>query len=204
MPAENSTAYYDDLENTLSYAHSLLGRAVDQLKSPLRTPVLASISQDAKGAYSTSSRIVVMRQFDAGKRYFSFYTDSRSSKVLEIEHHPVVSAVFYDPEKRIQLRLSGLCSIHSKDDETAKIWSGLPAQNKALYGTEPGPGTAISAGHDYETDSNGATLQSELNFCIVKVNYNHLEWLYLTPEGHRRAHFQWQSNGKLESHWVAP
>lgn len=204
MPNDDTPDYYNDLEKTLSQANSLLGSAVDQSTSPLRTPVLASISQNAQGALSVSSRIVVMREFDPKDRHFSLYTDSRSSKVREIETHPAVSAVFYDPGKRIQLRLSGHCSIHRNDDETAKTWSILPSLNKVLYGTTPGPGTHLAAGDAYETASIDASQYSEFHFCILKVFYHQLEWLYLAREGHRRAQYEWQSNGTLTSQWLAP
>lgn len=204
MPTNEAATYYNDLENTLSHAHGLLCGAVNQSASPLRTPVLASLRQDAQGVLSANSRIVVMRGFDSEERYFSLYTDSRSSKVREIENSPDVSAVFYDPGKRIQLRLSGHCSIHRNDDETAKIWSILPSHNKAPYAINPGPGTHIPAGGDYELGDIHAAPHSEFNFCIVKVFYDQLEWLYLAPEGHRRAQYVWQSNGTLTSRWVTP
>lgn len=204
MPNDNAAVYYNDLENTLSHAHGLLRGAVDQSASPLRTPVLASISQDAQGAQSANSRIVVMRGFDPEERHFSLYTDARSSKVREIEMHPAVSAVFYDPGKRILLRLSGHCSIHRNDDETAKIWSILPSHNKVLYGINPGPGTHVQAGDAYEISGIDASQHSEFHFCIIKVFYHQLEWLYLASEGHRRAQYVWQSNGALTSQWAAP
>ncbi|WP_306256906.1 pyridoxamine 5'-phosphate oxidase family protein [Pararhizobium sp. IMCC21322] len=204
MPNDDTADYYNDLENTLSHAHGLLRGAVDQPASPLRTPVFASIKRDAQGTLSASSRMVVMREFNSEDRHFSFYTDSRSSKVQEIENHPAVSAVFYDPENRIQLRLSGHCSIHCNDNETAKTWRTLPSHNKALYGTNPGPGTHLAAGDDYETGSIDASQHSEFHFCILKVFYHQLEWLYLASQGHRRAQYDWQTNGTLTSQWVAP
>lgn len=204
MPNDYAAEYYNDLENTLMYAHSLLRGSVDQSNSPLRTPVLASIHQDAEGALSANSRVVVMREFDPEERYFSLYTDSRSSKVHEIENRPDVSAVFYDPEKRIQLRLSGHCSIHRNDDETAKTWSILASHNKALYGTNPAPGTQLPAGDAYEVGDIDASPHGEFYFCIVKVFYHQLEWLYLASKGHRRAQYVWQANGTLTSQWVAP
>jgi len=204
MPNDDAADYYNDLEDTLSHAHSLLSGAVDQSASPLRTPVLASISQDAQGALSANSRIVVMRGFDPEERHFSLYTDSRSSKIREIQMRPAVSAAFYDPGKRIQLRLSGHCSIHRNDDETEKIWSILPSHNKALYGTDPAPGTHLPTGDAYEIGGMDASQHSEFHFCIVKVSYHQLEWLYLASEGHRRAQYVWQSNGILTSQWVAP
>lgn len=204
MPNDDAAEYYNDLENTLTHAHSLLRSSVDQATSPLRTPVLASIRQDAEGTPTANSRIVVMREFDPEERCFSLYTDSRSSKVHEIESCPDVSAVFYDPEKRIQLRLSGHCSIHHNDDETVKIWSILASHNKAPYAINPGPGTHIPAGDAYELGDIHAAPHSEFHFCIVKVFYHQLEWLYLASEGHRRAQYVWQANGTLTSQWVAP
>lgn len=204
MPNDDAADYYNDLENTVIHAHGLLRGAVDQSASPLRTPVLASIGQDAQGVLSANSRVVVMRGFDPEERHFSLYTDSRSSKVREIEMRPAVSAVFYDPGQRIQIRLSGNCSIHRNDNETAKIWSILPSQNKALYGTKPGPGTHLPTGDAYEIGGIDASQHSEFHFCILKVFYDQLEWLYLASEGHRRAQYAWQSNGTLTSQWVAP
>lgn len=204
MPHDDATDYYNDLDKTLSHAHGLLCSAVDLQASPLRTPVLASIGQDAEGAVSANSRIVVMREIDTADRHFSFYTDSRSSKVREIEACSAVSAVFYDPGKRIQLRLSGHGSIHRNDHETAKIWSTLPSHNKALYGTNPGPGAHLSAGDAYEIGSVDASQHGEFHFCSLKIFYHRLEWLYLAREGHRRAQYDWQSDGTLTSQWVTP
>jgi hypothetical protein len=31
-----------------------------------------------------------------------------------------------------------------------------------------------------------------------------MDWLFLTPYGHRRANFAWNSAGKLQTSWLVP
>lgn len=204
MPDHDSKDYYDDLEKTLNHAHMLLEGAVTQLESLLRTPVLSTIRQDTADAPSVSSRMVVMREFDCRQRQLSFYTDMRSSKVSEIENNPAVSVLFYDPDTKVQLRLSGHSTIHRNDDATATIWQTVPTRNKALYGTEPAPGTHLSAGDDYSIGGGVSQNDDEQYFCLIKVNYHQLEWLYLARQGHRRALYRWHSAEDFTSQWLAP
>ena len=72
---------YDNLEDMLDYAWSLLARGVKNRKSAFHTPTVATIGIDDV----PHLRTVVLRGCDEQQR---FHTDKRSAKVLEISAKP--------------------------------------------------------------------------------------------------------------------
>ena len=53
-------------------------------------------------------RTIRIRDFDPQNMRLTFYTDSRSKKILHIKENNKVSLLFYHPKKLLQLRLEGL------------------------------------------------------------------------------------------------
>ncbi len=95
----------------LSMAQKELSEAKDDGKHPFRTFGLAT-----QGASYPELRTVVLRDVGANL-HIIFFTDSRSPKVGEIMENPQVSALFYNPETRLQLRIKGKTRIIEKKSE---------------------------------------------------------------------------------------
>jgi hypothetical protein len=42
------------------------------------------------------------------------------------------------------------------------------------------------------------------NFAVVVCQVRQIDWLFLTPYGHRRANFTWNGSGQLRTCWLVP
>src|SRR6056297_51388 len=93
------------------------------------------------------SRMVVLRSF-SDDWTFEFYTDHRSSKVKEIEENPFITALFWDPSKRVQVRIEANVSIHNQDELAAKRWEDIQGDAQKAYTSVPSPGTPVDTIED--------------------------------------------------------
>ncbi len=194
-------SYYDDLAGTLAEAWRLLARGVADRRSPFHHPTLATIGLDGQ----PQARTVVLRACDGAGRRLRFHTDARSEKVGELTADVRASLHFYDSGAKIQLRLSGVATLHRDDPAAEAAWVGSRPMSRQCYGVAPGPGTEIGAGGDFNLPeiTDEATAPGRANFTAVVIEATRLEWLYLAAAGHRRARFDW-TGGELRAAWLAP
>jgi hypothetical protein len=89
------------------------------------------------------SRMVVLRSF-SDDWMFEFYTDHRSSKVKDIEEHPFISALFWDPSKRVQVRIEANVSLHNQDELSATRWKDVQGDAQKAYTSVAAPGTPVN------------------------------------------------------------
>jgi hypothetical protein len=154
-------------------------------------------------------RTVVLRSAKPELRELWIYTDRRASKVPQIQQHPHVSALFYDPVQQIQIRLTGDAYVESDPAITNSLWSALHPGSQKMYCAPYAPGTAL--------DTPTVNLPEELktrdplpeesavgraNFAPVRIVIQHLDWVYLKPEGHLRALFEFKQQ-QWQATWAA-
>ena len=73
----------------------------------------------------------------------TFYTDSRSKKILHIKENNKVSLLLYHPDKLMQLRIEGL-AIRERDEEVLQAhWSRVEGGSQKDFTTTSAPGTEI-------------------------------------------------------------
>jgi len=185
-----ASLHRDDLAAILDEAWRLLARGAADPASPLRTPVLATVGLDGH----PEARTVVLRAFDAVNRSLTFYTDARSPKVAELAADPRVSVVGYDPEAKVQLRLTGTATV-APGGEAA--WDAVRAHSRLDYAQAFAPGTPVAS------PAIDALPSGFPNFRVVTVTPGALDWLSLSPAGHRRARFVWGEGG-VSATWLAP
>lgn len=197
--------FYNDLDHSLQRAFELLSDAVGNRRAPSHTPVISSIVKDENGDLVPSSRVVVLRAFDVAQRSFRFHTDFRSDKILHLKSIPKACGVFYDPAEKMQLRLTGTCTVENEGPLADKAWEETRPFSRECYRIEPGSGAQIDTGSAYiEQPLRDEHDPGREHFCAVEIQFNTLEWLYLASQGHRRARFSWDQNGLLTSRWLAP
>ena len=178
----------------------LLTEGVDSANSAFHTPCLATV-----GKHGPSMRTVVLRHCDDEQRMLACHTDIRSAKIREAEADPRASWLFYDPERKLQLRLAGQLSIHVDDDFADACWDETTAMGRACYNTASGPGQylsrpAVAPGRiSDEIEAHMARSQ----FAVIACKIEFLDWLLLSAEGHRRAQFHWRAD-KQQASWVTP
>ncbi|MER0239746.1 pyridoxamine 5'-phosphate oxidase family protein [Fulvimarina sp. MAC8] len=204
--------WYDDLDGTLDNALAELSAAVSDRGHGFRTFTLASIGPEG----APSARIVVLRAVDAPRRQLRFHTDLRSEKVDQLAKNDLVSMVFYDKARKLQLRVNGRAAVKSiaegdGDDLAAQAFAASQPMSRECYRVEPGSGSIIDAPDGYShaavsdrEDGDVLTDPGAEHFAAVVVTFDVIEVLYLAAEGHRRSRFEWSDGGAFQGVWLTP
>ena len=199
--------FYDDLSGVLERSWRLLEQSIDDPTSPVRTPVLISVSADGLA----QGRTVVLRAFNRQQRQLKIYTDVRSEKVAQLRTQPVCTLVAYQPNPMIQLRLKTNAVVNHNNEITRESWAVMPGPNRCNYLTDPNPGSISVKATDGRPIINAESVptndENEIaysHFSVIVLAINELEWLYLPRRGHRRAQFIWDRTNSLQSNWLIP
>ena len=199
--------FYDDLSGVLERSWRLLEQSIDDPTSPVRTPVLISVSADGLA----QGRTVVLRAFNRQQRQLKIYTDVRSEKVAQLRTQPVCTLVAYQPNPMIQLRLKTNTVVNHNNEITREAWAVMPGPNRCNYLTDPNPGSISVKATDGRPVINAESVptndENEIaysHFSVIVFAINELEWLYLPRRGHRRAQFIWDRTKSLQSNWLIP
>ncbi len=162
-------------------------------RSPFHTSCVATINNG-----EVSTRTVVLRKAHPLLKELRFHTDTRSNKWKELQNNDSISALFYDPSTRVQIRVKGKAILHFNDEMTSEAWQKTSLSSRRCYLTEASPSSfsAIpTSGLSEEVEQENFTLaESEVgaqNFGIVSIQVESLEWLWLNHAGHRRAFFDY-------------
>lgn len=123
------------------------------------------------------------------------YTDLRSHKVAEITADPRVSLLIWQPQARVQLRLTGNATVVS-GPQTRPLWDALPPDGRLNYAHEPAPGTPLPRGDAF------SFVPDPANFAVIRVKLDHIDYVSLAETGHRRAAFL-RSDG-WKGQWLSP
>jgi 3-hydroxyisobutyrate dehydrogenase len=174
-------------------------------KHPFHTGVLGSI-----GPSGVALRTVVLRAVHPERRTLILHSDARAAKLEQLRCDPRVSWLFYDPRRRVQLRLEGLATVHEGDEVAHARWRNSPARARRCYGVEPAPGTAVhrpTSGLTPELVERAPSLEESDpwvdRFAVIVTEARSLEWLRLRARGHLRARFEWHGD-RLVSSWLVP
>jgi 3-hydroxyisobutyrate dehydrogenase len=172
-------------------------------RNPFHTPSVATLS---KG--EVSMRTVVLRKALPLERELRFHTDVRSIKWDDLLINPGISALFYDADERIQLRIKGKAVLHHVNDITAKAWETTTLSSRKCYLTLHSPSSftnSSTSGLSEDIEQEKFTLlESEAgftNFGIVSIQVQSIDWLWLNHAGHRRAFFDY-TDGSFQ--WMIP
>tara|TARA_Y100000589_G_C27054261_1_gene588588 strand:- start:114 stop:731 length:618 start_codon:yes stop_codon:yes gene_type:complete len=199
--------FYNDLEETKKEILSLLFQGVKKRKSNFHNTILNTVGLNQK----PESRTVVLRGFSANELSIKIHSDVRSKKISEIKKNENVSLVFYDPQKKIQLRIRGFAKIKEAELDS---WKNLNTWSRRCYLTTLAPGMVTenpSSGFPENFESNAPTFdESEKgfkNFSVIKILIDQIEWLFLASQGHRRALYsviRKKSKIDIKSKWLVP
>ena len=194
-----------DLPELLRQIQHALHTAPAAPTNPLRTAAFITASDSLPAA-----RTVVLRRADADTRQLVFYTDARSAKLHELEHHPAVAWLFYHPGEQVQIRASGTAARQPADELARATWAATPLPNRLNYCTPLPPGTPVDnpdAGQPvawrHREPTREETETGWANFAVVVTTLTRLEWLLLRPQGARRARFDWNGTA-WSAQWLVP
>lgn len=199
--------FYNDLVLSLAEAKRLMEAGAKDRKSASHAPVVATIDQRG----DPSQRVMILRQVDWPNRTLRFHTDVRTAKVSETENAHV-SVLFYEPEAKTQVRLSGRGTVLSVGNVADSAWEESTPFARRCYMPEVAPGTIVSAPISGLPDwvegrkpTEAELIPARENFAVLIVTFNRLEWLYLANAGHRRAEWEWNDRAaQWAGRWLIP
>lgn len=165
----------------LALAKGELLRANADRKHPFR-----SFSLGTFGAYPEIRTVVKRKTYEDLTTLF--FTDSRSPKIMEIQQNPKVSALFYHPRKKLQVRIKGEALICSPEGKEYQDFLNRIRQSPALkdYTTAQAPGAPISR-------PEAALFDEEIHFAAVKIKPLELDILQLGDQAHERILYVWET-----------
>jgi len=195
----------DALNGILDDMWSMLLRGVTDSKDPFHWPVLGTTGKDA-----CRLRTVILRQAIRSERLLVCHTDARAAKTQEIMNFAKVSWLFYHPAKKIQLRISGLATLHTDDRFADEQWSETKATSRLNYCTVDAPGTHVakpSSGlPDFLLKKIPSLFETEIgrkNFMAIACRIDEVDWLRLSTLGNWRARFKWDAE-RMYATWLVP
>ena len=153
-----------------------------------RTPVLATTGLDGL----PQARTVVLRTADATASQLRFFTDRRSPKVAELQAAPAAAFVFWSQRLNWQLRVRVTTQVHTDGPLVDAAWVRVSQSAAASdYLAPQAPGSMLDDFTDQEPGTH--------HLAVVTAHIEHIDWLELAREGHRRARLT--GNALV---WLAP
>ena len=197
--------FYNNKDLILDEIWALLNKGVHDRNEDFRLPVIVLSSHRGPDA-----RIVVLRGAFKERNVLRFHTDIRSEKIEFIKKNNQIYFLFYNKQKKIQVRASGTATIHYKNEITKEAWVKTQVISRKCYLASHAPGTESdipTSGIPKEFEGKNVPIEeSEIgyeNFSIIESKINSFEWLYLASKGHRRAKIELTDHGS-KTYWVTP
>lgn len=198
MDAESAAAF--------DSAWALLSEGARSRRSPMHTPVLATIDR----AGLPSQRVLVLRAADRETATLRFHSDARSPKVTEIGDGAAVHVLAYHPEAKVQLRLSGTARVETAGAAVDAAWEAATLFARRCYLAEAAPGSPLASPGsglpvwvEGREPGDAEVRPARANFALLLVELTRIDWLHLANGGHRRVVFD-RSGGKWRGQWVVP
>lgn len=164
-----------------------ISRATVDGKHAFRTVTLATANPDPE------IRILILRDFDRHSRRIRLYTDFRSPKVEALQKNPKAALLFWDPKKRIQIRLQTTVAIQRQTELCKALWNRIPEYGKGDYSTPKSPGSPMSTLFKEDTQALNPD-QAFQNFTLLDFTYHSIDLLKLDREGHQRWLYIWETD----------
>ena len=172
---------------------SELQQGVEQDSHPFKFATLATLGLERLPRLRT----IKIREFDSESLQMTFYTDSRSKKILHIKENNKVSLLFYHPEKLMQLRVEGL-AIRERDEAVLQDhWGRVEGASQKDYTTSHAPGTEIKHPEKIEY------IEQDDYFSVVYILPFKVEYLQLKRPNHLRVRFS-KREGIWKSDYLVP
>lgn len=199
---------FTDLNTALQLSWDLLYQAATSRSDPMRTPVLATFDGTL-----LHQRTIVLRKVEQQKQELFFFSDLRAPKVIHLRADPQLNALFYHPEKKVQLEVRGNGFIHEQDALSRAFWEKINTLGRSSYATASAPGTPLNSPNpnlpeDWSAKATPAeTERYFVNFALIRMEVSIIDLLHLHHGGHQRALFSKrgvEQGGEWSRSWVSP
>ena len=195
-----------DLQEILEMIWSELRDGVRNRHHGFHLPVLSSCAEGVPDA-----RVVVLRRVEVDERIVQCHTDQRAPKVAGLRANPRVHWLFYDFERRMQLRVQATAEVLTEGPVFDAAWDGssLDARRCYLAPRAPGADSPQASANLPPTHltSHPSLEESELGreqFAVVCSRVDSIDWLHLASDGHRRARFSFSDSAGWSASWLEP
>ena len=174
-------------------------------KHPFHTPVFGTV--DGGGP---SLRTVILRRFWKSPPRLAFHAHAGSPKIEQVKSEPSAAWLFYHPVEKFQVRVRGMVEIHTDDELADEQWSRTKLFARRCYmGKAPSERSSkpTSGMPNDLIDSEPTQSESESgreNFAVISSSIDSIDFVELDVRGHRRALFEWDTNGGLKTSWLTP
>ncbi len=204
----DQTAFYNDLDLSLAEARSLIASGASDRRRSAHHPVVATIG----GNGEPRQRVMILRALDWDSRRLRFHTDHRTDKVGELGTSHQASVLIYEPDAKIQLRLSGTALVESQGRIADAAWDEATLFARRCYLAEQSPGSVsdiplsgLPNWIEGRAPTEAEIIPARANFAVLLFEFTEIEWLYLANSGHRRARWYWDSTlGNWCGDWLVP
>ena len=183
----------------------MLHNGVGNFRHPFYRPTLTTMDGNRPEV-----RTVILRGLSEKDRTLICHCDARTPKVSQIRDNPNVSWLFYHPEKWLQMRLSGIASVHTDDKTADSQCKKMRLTHRINYCAEIPPGSPTgkptSGLPDFLRNKASKLLdhpEARKNFAVIVFRFDQMDWLLLKLTGNIRAKFQWEDQ-RLDASWVIP
>lgn len=173
---------------------------------PFHQGVFATVSGNKPAV-----RVITLRRFwRKNPRGLAFHAHIGSPKIKEIEANPNVSFIFYHPNKRFQVRIEGVATIHQNDELADEQWEATGLFSRRCYiGEAPSqPTEKPTCGFPEDLINRQPTKEESetgrKNFVVISSTIDSIDCMELDVRGHRRSLFVWNEKGELETKWLTP
>jgi len=187
-----------DLQNIFNREIKFLMDGVSNTSNPYHFFYLSTLI-DAK---EVTLRTVVLRNIKQNPLEIYFNADYRSPKVKQLLNNNNCSILFYDNNRKMQIRGNCQASINHNDNLSKRIWEKTPLQSRKCYMGKYNPSELLKEWHPniplryLKKDPEQTDSQSGYkNFTVIKLIVNNLDILELHHDGHIR--FNIDSSEKL-------
>lgn len=174
-------------------------------KSAFHTFVLGT-----RGVNNIELRTLVLRKLDKSNKALFTHTDLRSPKAEQLKNNRQCSLLFYDPVRRVQLRLEAESVLHEGTELTDQLWAQTKMSARKSYLSAHSPGELLCMPDDgLPRHLNGRDPQPDesedgrKNFLVIEFRILSIDWLFLNAQGHRRARIEYNVDG-FDGSWVSP
>ena len=140
-------------------------------------------------------RTVVLRETDNDLNMM-IYTDKRSKKITHIREHDIVSLLFLDSDRLIQLSIKAKAEIVEDPQILKSIWEQIPEKSRKDYRSKHAPGEAINNPQNIEF------LDKDNFFTAIRLIPSKIEYLRLKRPNHLRILFRKEKEEWKDSYLV--
>tara|TARA_Y100000590_G_C15500760_1_gene931533 strand:+ start:84 stop:686 length:603 start_codon:yes stop_codon:yes gene_type:complete len=192
-------------QEILASIKSNLSEGVINRNHGFHTPIFSNIDLNQ----IISSKVVVLRNYNSNKNFFSFHTDYRSKKIKEITKNPKTHFTFYDKKEKIQLRIQTTSEINYNNQITSEAWKKTKLASRKCYLSKKAPSSFTNIAEDgisnHLSDKDPLEKESEIgysNFSVIINLIEKIDWLYLSSTGHKRLLINFLNKEAFQ--WLIP